>query len=72
MAEFQGKIVFNDIGPGGYQLETKKGKKYDLHGEVPHNLVGKKVIVKGKKGGSFGFMMSGTAIEIETITTQSK
>ena len=70
MAEFRGKIIFNDIGSGGYQLQTKKGKKYDLHGEVPRELVEKKVVVTGKKGKSFGFMMSGPSIEVETITPQ--
>ena len=68
MSEYKGTLEKVDVGAGGWKLKTSEGKSFDLHGPVPDHLVGKEVVVKGEKAGSFGFIMSGDpAIEVHSI-----
>ena len=56
-------------GSGGWKLVCKDGEEYELLGEIPVELEGKTVQVKGKKVTAYGFFMSGLPqIEVEKIT----
>lgn len=67
MEKYQGKLIRTDIGAGGWQLRTKAGKVYDLEGDIPSNLVNRQVVIVGEQLESFGFMMGGPVIAVESI-----
>jgi hypothetical protein len=65
----KGKLVRADLGGGGWVLEADDGKRYQLAGDVPKELAGRRVEVRGKPVESFGFLMTGDAtLEVERIT----
>ena len=65
----KGKLVRADLGGGGWVLEADDGKRYQLSGEVPKELDGRRVEVRGKPVESFGFLMAADAtLEVERIT----
>ena len=67
MEKYQGKLTRVDIGAGGWQLHTKSGQIYDLEGDIPSHLAGKHVVVIGEPMESFGFMMGGPVIAVNSI-----
>jgi hypothetical protein len=65
----KGKLVKADLGGGGWVLEADDGKRYQLAGDVPKELAGRRVEVRGKPAESFGFLMTGDpTLEVERIT----
>ena len=65
----KGKLVRADLGGGAWVLEADDGKRYQLAGDVPKELAGRRVEVKGKPTESFGFVMTGDpTLEVERIT----
>ena len=65
----KGKLVRSDLGGGGWVLEADDGKRYQLAGDVPKGLDGRRVEVRGKSVESFGFLMTGDpTLEVERIT----
>ena len=48
-----------DFGSGGWKLICPNGDQYELVGNIPSDLEGKKVKVIGSQEESFGFLMSG-------------
>ena len=65
----KGKLVRADMGGGGWVLEADDGKRYQLAGDVPKELAGRRVEVRGKTAESFGFLMTGDpTLEVERIT----
>ncbi len=65
----KGKLVRVDLGGGGWVLEADDGKRYQLAGNVPKELDGRRVEVRGKSVESFGFLMTGDpTLEVERIT----
>ena len=65
----KGKLVKADLGGGGWVLEADDGKRYQLAGDVPKELAGRRVEVRGKQTESFGFLMTGDpTLEVERIT----
>jgi len=48
-----------DFGPGGWKLVCENGKEFELIGNIPASLQGKKVKVTGTQEESYGFLMSG-------------
>lgn len=64
----KGKLVRADLGAGGWMLETDDGETYQLDGDIPASLAGKRVEVKGKKSGGFGFVMGGPTLQVESIS----
>ena len=65
----KGKLVRADLGGGGWVLEADDGKRYQLAGNVPKELDGRRVEVRGKSVESFGFLMTGDpTLEVERIT----
>ena len=65
----KGKLVKADLGGGGWVLEADDGKRYQLAGDVPKELAGRRVEVRGKATESFGFLMTGDpTLEVERIT----
>ena len=67
MEKYQGKLTRTDVGAGGWQLRTKAGKVYDLDGDIPSHLADKQVVVVGEQMDSFGFMMGGPVIAVESV-----
>ena len=59
MSRFTGVVEKVDLGAGGYALVTESGDRYLLDGDVPDDLVGRKVVVRGSKGAAMGFLMTG-------------
>ena len=65
----KGKLVRADLGAGGWILEADDGKRYQLAGEVPKELAGRRVEVRGKSIESYGFVMTDDpTLEVEKIT----
>lgn len=65
----KGKLVRADLGAGGWILEADDGKRYQLAGDVPNELAGRRVEVRGKPAESFGFVMTGDpTLDVEKIT----
>jgi hypothetical protein len=65
----KGKLVRVDLGGGGWILEGDDGKRYQLAGDVPKELAGRRVDVRGKAVESYGFVMTGDpTLEVEKIT----
>jgi hypothetical protein len=65
----KGKLVRADLGGGAWVLEADDGKRYQLAGNVPKELAGRRVDVRGKAVESFGFLISGDpTLEVEKIT----
>jgi len=60
----RGKLIYEDIGAGGWSLKATDGNTYALDGDIPKHLANKTVQVDGKvqRGGGFGFMMSGDPV----------
>jgi hypothetical protein len=57
-----------EFGSGGWKLVCENGQEYELVGEVPISLEGKKVTVTGSQESSYGFIMSGLPqISVERI-----
>ena len=66
--ERQGKLVRVDFGPGAWVLEADDGSKLQLAGEIPSNLVGQRVSVKGKTVTGMGFAMLGhEMVEVRSV-----
>ena len=59
MSRFTGVVERVDLGAGGYALVTEGGERYLLDGDVPDDLVGRKVVVEGRKAAAMGFLMTG-------------
>jgi hypothetical protein len=65
----KGRLVKAELGAGAWILEADDGKRYQLSGDVPKNLAGRRVDVRGKEVEAFGFAMTGDpTLEVETIT----
>ena len=63
-----GKLKRVDLGTGAWVLETKKGEKLTLFGDVPTHLADKDVEVTGREirdGASF--VMSGPMVEVARV-----
>lgn len=59
MSRFTGVVEKVDLGGGGYALVTDGGERFVLDGDVPADLVGRKVVVRGRKAAAMGFLMTG-------------
>ncbi len=65
----RGKLVKAGLGGGGWILEADDGKRYQLAGDVPKELAGQRVEVRGNEIESYGFVMTGDpTLEVEKIT----
>ena len=64
---YTGTLRYNDIGAGGWSLETEDGTVYSLSGTIPEHLRDKKVALKAKPMHGMGFMMSGPILKVEEI-----
>jgi hypothetical protein len=65
----KGTLVKADLGAGAWILEADDGKRYQLAGNVPKDLAGRRVDVRGKEVEAFGFAMTGDpTLEVEKIT----
>jgi hypothetical protein len=63
-----GTLEFVDLGTGQWVLNTDKGDKISLYGDVPKNLTGQRVQVSGKSVDAHGFAMVGAAgIEVSGV-----
>ena len=65
---YTGTLRYNDIGAGGWSLETGDGTVYSLSGNIPQHLENKKVVLKAKPMQGMGFLMSGPILEVQEIT----
>jgi len=64
---WSGRLVRHDLGAGGWMLEGDDGRRYQLVGEVPEKMAGRRVRVEGRQTGVFGFAMAGDSIEVDAI-----
>ena len=71
MKRFDGTLVFEDLGPGAWVLETKKGERLSLQGSIPAALAGQAVTVWGETSAAMGFAMSGPTITVDRIGPQN-
>ena len=65
----QGVLVKIDIGPGLWRLKLPDDSTIDLYGEIPTNLVGRCVTVRGQSVGA-GIGAGKRAMKIHSITAQ--
>lgn len=65
---YTGILRHQDIGSGSWTLESDDGSTYTLVGNIPASLVNTRVTLKAKPMQGMGFMMSGPALQVETIT----
>ncbi|MBM75451.1 MAG: hypothetical protein CMK59_08610 [Proteobacteria bacterium] len=66
MVEHRGILKWVDLGMGGWQLVTKSGT-IDLYGDIPQNLNGQKVVVKGTPVSGGLMMSSSSALRVHNI-----
>lgn len=72
MKEWRGTARFHDLGPGAWTLEADDGTTRPMFGDVPRELDGRAVVVRGTaKGSSFGFGPSGSGGAIEVASVKS-
>ena len=65
---FTGTLERVDLGGGGWALKADDGQRYELHGDVPAGLAGKRVQVEGRKASRMGFLMTGDpGIEVRSV-----
>lgn len=64
-----GRLTREDIGPGVWVLETDKGERMQLAGDIPEGLDGKRVQVEGRsESEAMGIgMIGGGIIEVQQI-----
>jgi hypothetical protein len=65
--EFTGTLQRADLGTGGYLLLDDQGERWQLDGDVPAELVGRRVRVTGRVGTGFGFVMAGPVLEVRRV-----
>ena len=70
MKRFDGTLLFADIGPGAWVLETQQGKRLSLQGNIPAALSGQSVTVWGEPSDVMGFAMTGPTIKVNRIRPQ--
>ena len=63
----KGKLVQDDLGTGVWVLEADDGRRFQLQGDVPDKLAGKRVEVDGQESGLFGFGMVGPTLKVKSI-----
>ncbi len=56
-----------DLGPGAWVLDTPDGQRYQLAGDIPAELAGKRVKVEGKVENGFSFAMTGPTLRVKAI-----
>ncbi len=64
-----GKLSFEDLGSGAWYLETSDGKRFQLMGDIPSSLDGRKVVIEGTAVNTHGFAMAGggKGIEVSSV-----
>lgn len=69
MSTFEGTLKHEDLGPGAWVLETGKGERIALMGEVPPSLAGRRVRVQGNlvEGGMGIAMVGERMLEVSHI-----
>ena len=65
-----GTLRRTDLGAGAWVLETDRGERLQLIGEVPADLVGRAVTVKGHKADAMGVAMVGPIVQVERVTAR--
>jgi len=70
MKRFEGTLLFADIGPGAWVLETPQGTRLSLQGNIPAALSGQSVTVWGEPSDAMGFAMTGPTIKVARIGPQ--
>ena len=65
---YTGILRYNDIGPGGWSLESSNGVTYSLIGDIASHFQNKQVSLRAKPMQGMGFMMSGPILQVEQIT----
>lgn len=66
--KLEGKLRRMDLGTGAWVLETGDGKLVALYGDVPAQLDGKHVEVRGRAVDGMGFAMVGEqAVEVSSV-----
>lgn len=65
--DFTGTLQRSDLGMGGYVLLDDQGDRWQLDGDVPADLVGRRVRVSGHVGSGFGFVMAGPVLEVSKV-----
>jgi hypothetical protein len=68
-----GILMRLEFGTGGWKLKCSDGTEYELVGDVPQELEGKRVRIDGVEVEAYGFIMSGLPqLKIKDITNASK
>lgn len=72
MSELVGRLERVELGSGGYALVQADGARHTLYGDIPANLVGRRVRVEGRSVQATGFLMTGDpAFEVVRIDEAS-
>lgn len=68
MSDFEGVLKHEDLGPGAWVLETGKGERLTLMGDIPAGLANKRVRVRGQVVEGMGIAMVGDRmVEVSAI-----
>lgn len=70
MSKLRGRLVRADIGTGAWVLDGDDGTRWQLQGDIPRRLSGKRVVVDGKRADTFGFAMTGPVLEVRRIEAE--
>ncbi|MFH1468613.1 MAG: DUF5818 domain-containing protein [Pseudomonadota bacterium] len=65
--QWQGRLEKGPLGPGIWKLEADDGRAYQLVGDIPARLEGKRVVVTGERDGLLGLAVLAGVIRVEQI-----
>lgn len=66
-----GRLVYADLGTGGWLLVEDDGGRTQLLGDVPRQWDGRRVVVHGHPRDAYGLFMGGdSVVEIEEIVEE--
>lgn len=63
----RGVLVREDLGAGAWILKADDGTRWQILGDVPAALSGRRVAVEGEPEAAFGFAISAPALRARTI-----
>ena len=65
--DYTGTLEHVDLGAGAWVLVDDEGTRWQLDGDIPDKLAGRRVCVTGKQSGAFGFSMAGPTLKVRKV-----
>lgn len=65
--DYTGILEHVDLGSGAWVLVDDDGTRWQLDGDIPDKLVGRRVRLTGKESAGFGFAMSGPTLKVREV-----